>query len=81
MTVLERKNHLHQLVVETNDDVILEKVELFFEQLLVDVSEDWSDNISDSERHAIEAGMSDVEENRFVLHDEVKAKALKILNR
>ncbi len=81
MTVLERKNHLHTLIVETNNEMILEKVELFFEQLLVNVNEDWSDNISDGERRAIEAGISDMEANRFVTHNDVNAKALKILNR
>ncbi len=81
MTVLERKNHLHQLVVETNNDVILEKVELFFEQLLSDISVDWSDTISDKEKQAIEAGITDLEEGRTVNHEDVKMQALKLLNR
>ncbi len=81
MTVLERKNHLHQLVVETNNDVILEKVELFFEQLLSDISIDWSDTISDKEKQAIQAGIADLEIGRTVAHEDVRSKALKILNR
>ena len=81
MTVLERKNHLHQLVVETNDDVILEKIELFFEQLLNDTTIDWWDNISDAEKNAIEAGKADLEAGRTVLHEDVRKKALAILNK
>jgi hypothetical protein len=81
MTVLERKNHLHQLVVETNNDVILEKVELFFEQLLSDVSIDWSDTISDNEKKAIQAGITDLQAGRTITHEEVRTKALNILNR
>ena len=81
MTVLERKNHLHQLVVETNDDVILEKIELFFEQLLNDTTIDWWDNISDAEKNIIEAGKADLEAGRTVLHENVRKKALAILNK
>ena len=81
MTVLERKNHLHQLIVETNNDVILEKVEHFFEQLLSDVSADWSDMISADEKKAIQAGIADIQAGRTISHEEVSAKALKFLNR
>jgi hypothetical protein len=81
MTIVERKNILHQLVVETNDDVILEKVEFFFEQLLHDSTLDWWDTISDKEKKAIEAGLSDVAENRLVAHEDVRQKALQVLGR
>jgi predicted transcriptional regulator len=81
MSVLERKNHLHQLVVETHDEIILEKVELLFEELLKDARIDWWDSISDEEKKAIEAGKADAEAGRTVSHDDVKKKALAILNR
>ncbi len=81
MAILERKNHLHQLVAETNDDVILERIELLFEELLNSSALDWSDTISDQERKAIEAGKIDSQQGRTISHEEVKKKALSILNK
>lgn len=78
MTVLEIKNDLHRMVVETEDPEVLEQIALLFAALRQEKSL-W-DNLSDSEKQRIQKGLEDIREGRVKSHEEVRAKVHAILH-
>lgn len=76
----EIKNHLHKLIVETDDESILSKVQAYF-TTLKSKNVDWWDTISDQEKEAINIGMQQLENGEGIPHEEVKRKMDKLLGR
>jgi predicted transcriptional regulator len=76
----ELKNHLHKLIVETDDESILSKVQAYF-NTLKGKNIDWWDTISDQEKDAINIGLRQLENGEGIQHEEVRKKADKILGR
>jgi len=76
----EIKNHLHKLIVETDDESILNKVQAYF-TTLKGKTIDWWDMISDQEKEAINIGLQQLENGEGIPQEEVKRKADKLLGR
>ena len=76
----EIKNYLHKLIVETDDESILSKVEAYF-TTLKGKNVDWWDTISDKEKEAINIGLQQLENGEGIPHEEVKRKADDLLGR
>jgi len=76
----EIKNHLHKLIVETDDESILSKVQAYF-TTLKSKNVDWWDTISDQEKEAINIGLQQLENGEGIPHEEVKRKVDKLLGR
>ena len=76
----EIKNYLHKLIVETDDESILSKVQAYFNTLKGE-NIDWWDTISDQEKDAINIGLRQLENGEGIPHEEVRKKADKILGR
>ena len=76
----EIKNYLHKLIVETDDESILSKVEAYF-TTLKNKNVDWWDTISDKEKKAINIGLQQLENGEGIPHEEVKRKADDLLGR
>jgi len=78
MTILEIKNDLHRMVVETEDPEILEQIALLFAALRQEKSL-W-DKLSEGEKQQIQKGLKDIREGRVKSHEEVRAKVQTILH-
>ena len=76
----EIKNHLHKLIVETDDESILSKVQVYF-TTLKSKNVDWWNTISDQEKEAIKIGLQQLENREGIPHEEVKRKVDKLLGR
>jgi len=76
----EIKNYLHKLIVETDDENILSKVQAYF-TTLKSKDVDWWDTISDQETEAIDLGLQQLENGEGIAHEEVKRKVDKLLGR
>lgn len=76
----EIKNYLHKLIVETDDENILSKVQAYFIKLK-NKNVDWWDTISDQEKEAINIGLQQLENDEGIPHEEVKRKVDKLLGR
>ena len=76
----EIKNYLHKLIVETDDESILSKVQAYF-NTLKGKNIDWWDTISDQEKDAIDIGLRQLENGEGIPHEEVRKKADNILGR
>jgi len=74
----EIKNYLHKLIVETDDENILSKVQAYF-NTLKGKNIDWWDMISKQEKDAINTGLRQLENGEGIPHEEVRKKADKIL--
>lgn len=74
------KNYLHKLIVETDDEIILSKVQAYF-TTLKSKNVDWWDAISDQENEAVNIGLQQLEDGEGIPHEEVKRKADKLLGR
>ena len=74
------KHYLHKLIVETDDENILSKVQAYF-TTLKGKNIDWWDTISSQEKEAINTGLQQLENGEGVPHEEVKRKADKLLGR
>ncbi|MDZ7777607.1 MAG: hypothetical protein U5L09_19315 [Bacteroidales bacterium] len=74
------KNYLHKLIVETDDEIILSKVQAYF-TTLKSKNVDWWDTISDQEKEAINIGLQQLEDGEGITHEEVKRKADELLGR
>ncbi|MBN2274135.1 MAG: hypothetical protein JXR41_04145 [Bacteroidales bacterium] len=79
-SIAEIKNYLHKLIVETDDESILSKVQAYF-TTLKSKNVDWWDTISDQEKEAINIGMQQLENGEGIPHEEVKQKVDKLLGR
>lgn len=76
----EIKNYLHKLIVETDDESILNKVQAYF-TTLKSRNVDWWDTISDQEKETVNIGLQQLENGEGIPHEEVKSKADKLLGR
>ena len=76
----EIKNYLHKLIVETDDESILSKVQAYFTRLK-GKNVDWWDTISSQEKEAINIGLQQLENGEGIPHEEVKRKVDKLLGR
>ncbi len=76
----ELKKYLHKLIVETDDESILSKVQAYF-STLKGKNIDWWDTISDKEKDDINIGLGQLENGEGIPHEEVRKKADKILDR
>ena len=76
----EIKNYLHKLIVETDDESILSKVQSYF-TTLKSKNVDWWDTISDQEKDAINIGLQQLENGEGIPHEDVKRKVDKLLGR
>ena len=74
MSTAEVKSHLHQLVVETNDTSILNKVREYFAGLVKTTQADWWDTISEKEKKLIETGIAQLQKGQGIPHTEVRKK-------
>lgn len=79
MSVIELKNDLHRMVVETNDPDILAQIAALFASLRGE--EDWWDFLSDEEKQKIELGVADIETGRTIPYTKVKEKIKGVLNK
>jgi predicted transcriptional regulator len=80
MSTAELKNYLHKLIVETDDESILSKVQAYF-TTLKGKNVDWWDTISSQEKEAINIGLQQLENGEGIPHEEVKRKVDKLLGR
>ena len=78
MSVLEIKNDLHRMVVETEDPEILAQIAFLFAALREE-KELWS-TLSEKEKRQIQKGLEDLRAGRTKTHEEVRAKVHAILN-
>ena len=76
----EIKKYLHKLIVETDDENILSKVQAYF-TTLKSKNVDWWDTISKHEQEAINIGLQQLKNGYRIPYSEVKRKADKILGR
>ena len=76
----EIKNYLHKLIVETDDESILNKVQAYF-TTLKNKNVDWWDAISEQEKEAIQTGLRQLENGEGIPHKQVKHKVDKLLGR
>jgi predicted transcriptional regulator len=80
LTKAEIKNNLHKLIVETDDEIILSKVQAYF-TTLKGKNVDWWNTISDQEKKAINIGLQQLENGEGIPHEKVKSKVDKLLGR
>lgn len=80
MSVLELKNNLHRLVVETEDEALLEYINFLFAS--ASKGADWWEMISENERQAILASMAQKTGGLpGIEHQEVRQEVNKILGK
>ncbi len=77
MSVLELKNNLLRMVVETDDPLLLKQLIALFSTLREE--KDWWDLISETEKQKIELGMRQATEGKTVSHEIVRSEVQKIL--
>ena len=76
----ELKSYLHKLIVETDDESVLSKVQAYFTSLK-SKNVDWWDSISDQEKDTISIGLQQLEDGEGISHEAVKRKVDKLLGR
>ena len=81
MSTAELKSHLHQLVVETNDVSVLNKVRAYFSTLRKGKEVDWWDTITAEEKRAIEIGVDQLKKGQGIPHKTVRKKVDALLKR
>lgn len=74
------KNQLHKLIVETDDETILTKVQAYF-TTLKEKNIDWWDMISDQEKKDIKKGLQQLENGEGIPNEQVKRKVDKLFGR
>jgi thiamine pyrophosphate-dependent acetolactate synthase large subunit-like protein len=80
MSVLELKNNLHRIVVETDDETVLEYINYLF--AAASSEKDWWHTISENEQNAISASLKQkTVEKTGIEHQEVRQEMNKILGR
>jgi hypothetical protein len=73
MGALALKDALHRLVVETDDEELLEQVQLFFVALKTkDDTKDWWQLISEKEKKLINKGLDDSAKGNRISHAEAR---------
>lgn len=76
----EIKDNLYKLIVETDDEVLLNKVTAYFNSLKC-AKADWWDTVSAQEKEAISIGLRQLDNGDRIPHCDVKTKADKLLGR
>ncbi len=76
----EIKNYLHKLVVETDDESILSKVQAYFTTLKGN-NVDWWDTISSHEKKSIDIGIQQLDNGEAIPNEKVKQKVDILLSR
>ena len=76
----EIKNYLHKLIVETDDETILTKVQAYF-TTLKEKNIDWWDMISDQEKKDIKKGLQQLKNGEGIPNEQVKRKVDKLFGR
>ncbi|MEM6698880.1 MAG: hypothetical protein AAF599_10820 [Bacteroidota bacterium] len=71
-TIATVKNNLHELVVNTQDAELLQKVEDYFRALVN--GNDWWDELSHVERQLIQKGTDELGKVLGIPHNEVRQK-------
>lgn len=74
------KNNLHKLIVETDDESVLSKVQAFFDTLR-NSQNDWWDTLSEPEIEYINKGLAQLDNGERIPNDEVKRKVDKLLSK
>jgi len=74
------KNNLHKLIVETDDESVLSKVQAFFDTLR-NSQNDWWDSLSEPEIEYISKGIRQLDNGERIPNDEVKRKVDKLLSK
>jgi len=78
MSVLDIKNDLLRLLVETNDPMLLEKVRLYFKNLKHETLT--KEEIIAQEERMINIGVDQIEEGKIMSHEEARKKINEHLN-
>ena len=79
MSVLDLKNDLMRLLVETNDPLLLEKVRMYFKNLK-EASFSEEEMAAQKER-MIDEGLKQIEEGNIMTHEEARKKINEHLKR
>jgi hypothetical protein len=74
------KNNLHKLILETDDESVLSKVQAFFDTLR-NSQNDWWDALSETEISLINNGISQLDNGGRIPHDEVMRKVDQLFDR
>lgn len=77
MSVLELKNDLHRLVVNTEDEIILENVRAYF--LNLTSHEDWWDKLSDAQYQFVKDSIKQLDNGQISTHNVVREHVSKLL--
>lgn len=78
MSVLELKNELHRLVVNTEDEVILENVRAYF--LRLTVQEDWWDALSETQKQLVDKSLQQLDSGATSSHEAVRKRISQLLH-
>ena len=73
MNTAELKNHLHKLIVETDDLDVLTKIQSYIGQLKT-TNNDWWDELSDSSKEDIEEGLQQADNGDLINHKEARKR-------
>ncbi|MEY5041702.1 MAG: hypothetical protein RLZZ414_1250 [Bacteroidota bacterium] len=73
MNTAELKNHLHKLIVETDDLEVLNKIQSYFKRLK-SKNTDWWDELSDTTKKEIEEGIQQADKGDLIEHKEARKR-------
>ena len=79
MNTAELKNHLHKLIVETDDISVLTKIQTYFSQLTTK-NIDWWDELSDSTKSDINEAVDQANNGELIDHSEARKRIDKFFN-
>lgn len=71
MNTAELKNHLHKLIMDTNDIEVLTKIESYFNKLKTK-NNDWWDELSENSKRDIEKGIEQADNGELIDHKEAR---------
>jgi hypothetical protein len=74
------KSNLHKLIVETDDESVLSKVQAFFDTLR-NSQNDWWETLSQTEIDLINNGISQLDNGERIPYDEVMRKVDQVFER
>jgi len=74
------KNNLHKLILETDDESVLSKVQAFFDTLR-NSQNDWWDTLSEPEIEYINKGLAQLDNGERIPNEEVMHKVDKLLSK
>lgn len=79
LNTLELKNDLHTLVTNTNDEDLLFRVKEYFTELKN--KDDWWHLLTTEQKHKVEIGTKQLDNNIKFSNDEVRIEINKLLHR